>query len=63
VTLNYATDSTGAPTTNRLTSDSVGLSYGYDAAGNMTGSGGQSYSYDGANRLKTARDSVGSCGN
>ncbi len=62
ITLNYATDSTGAPTTNRLTSDSVGLSYGYDAAGNMTGSGGQAYSYDGANRLKTASNGTSSYG-
>lgn len=54
LTLNYATNSTGAPTTNRLSTDSASNSYTYDAAGNMTAGAGQSYSYDGANRLKTA---------
>lgn len=52
VTLNYATNSSGAPATNRLSTDSASNSYTYDAAGNMTAGAGQSYSYDGANRLK-----------
>ncbi|MGH9803017.1 MAG: hypothetical protein ACRD82_21845, partial [Blastocatellia bacterium] len=52
LTLNYATNSTGAPATNRLSTDSQSNSYTYDAAGNMTAGAGQGYSYDGANRLK-----------
>ncbi|MBS1791530.1 MAG: RHS repeat protein [Acidobacteria bacterium] len=52
VTLNYATNSSGAPATNRLSTDSASNSYTYDAAGNMTAGAGQSYTYDGANRLK-----------
>lgn len=52
LTLNYATNGSGAPSTNRLLSDSQGGSYTYDAAGNQTAGAGQSYSYDGANRLK-----------
>ncbi|MBS1791291.1 MAG: RHS repeat protein [Acidobacteria bacterium] len=52
VTLNYATNSSGAPSTNRLSTDSQSNSYTYDAAGNMTAGAGQSYTYDGANRLK-----------
>ncbi|HQR33723.1 MAG TPA: RHS repeat-associated core domain-containing protein [Blastocatellia bacterium] len=52
LTLNYQTNSSGAPTTNRLSTDSQSNSYTYDAAGNMTAGAGQSYTYDGANRLK-----------
>ena len=62
VTLNYQTNSTGAPATNRLDSDSQNNTYGYDAAGNMTSGMGQSYSYDGANRLKTASGGASSYG-
>jgi len=54
ITLNYATNANGAPATNRISSDSQGFSYTYDEAGNMTVGMGQSFSYDGANRLKTA---------
>jgi len=54
LTLSYATNSNGAPATNRINGDGVGGSYSYDEAGNMTAGMGQSFSYDGANRLKTA---------
>jgi RHS repeat-associated protein len=54
VTLNYATNATGAPATNRIQSDGVGFNYSYDEAGNMTVGMGQSFAYDGANRMKTA---------
>ena len=54
VTLNYQLNGSGAPATNRLSSDSQGINYSYDAAGNMTQAGSAAYSYDGANRLKTA---------
>ncbi len=46
------TNASGAPSTNRINSDSQGYGYSYDSAGNMTTGMGQSYSYDGANRLK-----------
>ncbi|MGH9800362.1 MAG: hypothetical protein ACRD82_08360 [Blastocatellia bacterium] len=52
LTLNFAANSTGAPATNRLSTDSQSNSYTYDATGNMTAGAGQGYSYDGANRLK-----------
>jgi len=48
--LNYQTNATGAPT-NRLVS-AGGFNFSYDAAGNMTAGNNQTYSYDGANRLK-----------
>lgn len=54
ITLNYQTNANGAPATNRISSDSQGFSYTYDEAGNMTAGMGQSFAYDGANRLKTA---------
>ncbi|MFN0110981.1 MAG: RHS repeat domain-containing protein, partial [Blastocatellia bacterium] len=47
---------------NRLLSDSQNNSYTYDAAGNQTAGAGQSYSYDGANRLKTASGGTSSYG-
>ncbi|MDX2043139.1 MAG: RHS repeat-associated core domain-containing protein, partial [Acidobacteriota bacterium] len=62
LTLNYQTNSSGAPTTNRIDTDSQNFSYTYDAAGNMTVGAGQSYSYDGANRLKTASGGTSSYG-
>lgn len=49
-TLTYQTNSTGAPT-NRLAT-AGGNSVSYDAAGNMTAMGSQTYNYDAANRLK-----------
>jgi RHS repeat-associated protein len=54
VTLSYQLNGSGAPATNRLSSDSQGINYSYDQAGNMTQAGSATYSYDGANRLKTA---------
>ncbi|MDX2044880.1 MAG: RHS repeat-associated core domain-containing protein, partial [Acidobacteriota bacterium] len=62
LTLNYQTNSSGAPTTNRIDTDSQSYSYTYDSAGNMTVGAGQSYSYDGANRLKTASTGTSSYG-
>jgi len=53
VTHNYATNGTGAPTTNRISSDSAGTNFSYDAAGNMTQAGSVTYQYDGAERLKS----------
>jgi len=61
-TLNYQTNASGAPSTNRIDTDSQSYSYTYDAAGNMTVGAGQSYSYDGANRLKTASGGTSSYG-
>jgi len=53
-TLNYATNASGAPATNRI-SDVSGTAYGYDAAGNLTSEGATTtYTYDAANRMKTA---------
>ncbi len=49
-TLNYATNPSGAPSTNRINN----TGYSYDAAGNMTSDGVINYTYDGASRLKTA---------
>ncbi len=54
VTFNYATNGSGAPATNRISSDSAGGTFGYDNAGNMISAPGWTYSYDGANRLKQA---------
>ena len=62
VTLNYATSGNGAPSTNRINTDSQSYSYSYDAAGNMTAGMGQSFTYDGANRLKTAGNGSSSYG-
>ena len=56
------TNASGAPSTNRINSDSQGYGYSYDSAGNMTTGMGQSYSYDGANRLKTASNGTSSYG-
>jgi len=52
LTLTYQTNASGAPSTNRINTDSQGYGYSYDEAGNMTTGMGQSFSYDGANRLK-----------
>ncbi len=54
VTQNYATNTSGAPATNRVIGDSTGAAFGYDQAGNMTSAPGWSYAYDGANRLNQA---------
>ena len=62
VTLNYATSGNGAPATNRINTDSQSFSYSYDQAGNMTAGMGQSFTYDGANRLKTAGNGNSSFG-
>src|SRR5581483_4705426 len=50
-TLNYATNATGAPATNRILNVSGGAAFTYDAAGNLTSGDGQSYAYDGAGHL------------
>ena len=55
LTLNYATNASGAPATNRISTAVIGsttYTHSYDTAGNMTGDGQQTFSYDGANRLK-----------
>ncbi|MDX2040328.1 MAG: RHS repeat-associated core domain-containing protein [Acidobacteriota bacterium] len=62
LTLNYQTNTSGAPTTNRIDTDSQNFGYTYDAAGNMTVGAGQQLSYDGANRLKTASTGTSSYG-
>ncbi|MDX2040107.1 MAG: S8 family serine peptidase, partial [Acidobacteriota bacterium] len=49
-TLTYATNGSGAPSTNRINNSG----YSYDNAGNLTNDGGLSYAYDAAGRLKTA---------
>jgi RHS repeat-associated protein len=49
-TLSYANNATGAPLNNRINN----AGYSYDQAGNMTSDGNVSYTYDAANRLKTA---------
>src|SRR5262249_38409392 len=51
LTLNYATNASGAPATNRIASDSTSYNYSYDVAGNQTSASGYTYTYDGANRL------------
>jgi RHS repeat-associated protein len=53
LTHNYAANASGAPATNRISSDSAGTNFGYDAAGNMTQAGSVTYQYDGAERLKS----------
>ncbi len=50
---NYATNASGAPATNRVISDSLGVNFSYDAAGNMTQTGGTTFGYDAASRLKS----------
>ena len=62
VTLNYATNGSGAPATNRLASDSGGFNYTYDAAGNQTNAPGYTYEFDGANRLKAVNGSSATYG-
>jgi YD repeat-containing protein len=51
-TINYATNGTGAPATNRILNVNGTISYSYDAAGNLTQEGGTTYTYDAASRLK-----------
>jgi RHS repeat-associated protein len=60
--INHAANASGAPATNRISTDSQSYSYTWDAAGNMTGGAGQSLSYDGANRLKTANGGTSTYG-
>ncbi len=48
--LSYETNATGAPLNNRIGN----AGYSYDNAGNMTSDGIQVFTFDGANRLKTA---------
>jgi RHS repeat-associated protein len=48
--LSYATNASGATLNNQINS----AGYGYDAAGNLTTERATSYTYDAANRLKTA---------
>lgn len=62
LTLNHATNASGAPATNRLLTDGTGFSYTYDSAGNQTNAPGYTYTYDGANRLKTVNTSAASYG-
>ncbi|MGH9842125.1 MAG: RHS repeat domain-containing protein, partial [Blastocatellia bacterium] len=55
LTLNHATNASGAPATNRISTAVAGsttYTHSYDAAGNLTNDGSYAYSYDGANRLK-----------
>ncbi len=51
-TLNYATDGSGAPATNRILNIGGTTAVTYDAAGNLTQEGSTTYSYDAASRLK-----------
>jgi hypothetical protein len=60
--LNHATNASGAPATNRLSTDGFGFAYTYDSAGNQTNAPGYTYTYDGANRLKTVNGSGASYG-
>jgi RHS repeat-associated protein len=56
LTLNHATNASGAPATNRISTAVAGsttYTHTYDAAGNMTSDGQQTFAYDGANRLKS----------
>ncbi|HMV83058.1 MAG TPA: RHS repeat-associated core domain-containing protein [Blastocatellia bacterium] len=60
MTINYATNASGAPATNRISTAVAGgvtYTHSYDNAGNLTNDGSQSYVYDGANRLKQAGSS------
>ncbi|MCW5971676.1 MAG: hypothetical protein KIT57_24490 [Blastocatellales bacterium] len=50
--LNYATNASGAPATNRILNVSGSTAVSHDAAGNLTQEGTTTYSYDAANRLK-----------
>jgi YD repeat-containing protein len=63
--LNYATNGTGAPATNRISTVQEGpgaYPISYDNAGNLTAdnSAGATYTYDGASRLKTASTATSS---
>jgi RHS repeat-associated protein len=49
-TLSYATNASGAPSTNRINNSG----YTFDNAGNVTNDGSLAYAYDAAGRLKTA---------
>ncbi len=49
-TLTYATNASGAPSTNRINNSG----YTFDNAGNVTNDGSLAYAYDAAGRLKTA---------
>ncbi|HKQ74129.1 MAG TPA: hypothetical protein VJ810_10550, partial [Blastocatellia bacterium] len=62
VTHNYATNATGAPATNRISSDSQGISFSYDAAGNMTQAGTTTYDYNGASMLKLVNGTASAYG-
>jgi RHS repeat-associated protein len=61
-TFSYATNASGAPATNRISSDGWGYNYGYDAAGNLTQIGTTTYGYDGAGRLKSVNGAANSYG-
>jgi len=56
------TNASGAPATNRILSDSQGVNFGYDAAGNMTQAGSVTYGYDGASRLKSVNGTASTYG-
>lgn len=58
-TINYATNASGAPSTNRILNFNGTISYSYDNAGNLTQEGSTTYSDDAASRLKE----VGTGGN
>jgi RHS repeat-associated protein len=58
----YATNASGAPATNRIISDGLGVNYSYDAAGNMTQAGATTYGYDGASRLKSVNGTLSTYG-
>ena len=49
-TLSYATNASGAPSSNRI----ANTGYTFDNAGNVTNDGNLAYAYDAAARLKTA---------
>ena len=49
-TLTYATNGSGAPSTNRINNSG----YTFDNAGNVTNDGSLAYTFDAAGRLKTA---------
>jgi RHS repeat-associated protein len=51
-TINYATNSSGAPANNRILNVNGGVTHSYDDAGNLSFDG-WSYSHDAANRLKS----------
>src|SRR5262249_47192833 len=62
VTQTYATNASGAPATNRISSDSQGVNFNYDAAGNMTQAGATTFGYDGAGRLKAVNGTANTYG-